>query len=190
MLCTMATRMILPHRLRKYQKGNIIGALREHLGNKNMDTVYDDASLELMKIADKTSDMSINRIEEIRNFALNGNYKRIGIAHCITFSSEARIIKEYLGKHFTVYTVDCKYNRLRRQELFGGTSGRIVCNPAGQADFLNENNTDLNISLGLCVGHDMIFSRKSVAPVTTLFTKDFTNNNNPAKAVSDIKRNL
>lgn len=155
-----------------------------------MDTGYDANSLELMKIADKTSDMSINRIEEIRNFALNGNYQRIGIAHCITFSGEARTIKEYLGKHFTVYTVDCKYERLRRQDLFGGTSGRILCNPAGQAQYLNDNNTDLNISLGLCVGHDMIFCQKSSAPVTTLFTKDFTNNNNPAKAVSDIRRDL
>ncbi|NBK22446.1 MAG: DUF1847 domain-containing protein [Spirochaetia bacterium] len=157
---------------------------------QDMDTVYDESSLELMKIADKTSDMSINRIQEIRNFALNGNYQRIGIAHCITFSTEAQIIKEYLEKHFTVYTVDCKFGRLRRQDLFGGNSQRILCNPAGQAQYLNEKKTDLNISLGLCVGHDMIFNQKSLAPVTSLFTKDFTNNNDPAKAVSAIKREL
>jgi len=155
-----------------------------------MDTLYDKDSLELMHIADRTSDMSINRIQEINNFALNGNYKRIGIAHCITFSSEAHIIEQFLSKNFTVFTVDCKYGRLRKQDLFGVHSGRILCNPAGQAQYLNENNTDLNISLGLCVGHDMIFSKKSSAPVTSLFCKDFTNNNNPAKAVSDIRRSL
>jgi len=155
-----------------------------------MEKLYDKSSLELMQIADKTSDMSINRIEEIHNFALNGNYRRIGIAHCITFSNEAQIIKQYLSKSFEVFTVDCKYGRLRKQDIFGGNSGRILCNPAGQAQYLNENSTDLNISIGLCVGHDMIFSKKSSAPVTSLFTKDFTNNNNPAMAVSDIKRNL
>jgi len=64
----------------------------------------------------------------------------------------------------------------------------IACNPAGQADFLNKKNTDLNISMGLCVGHDMIFSKKSEALVTNLFDKDFTNNNNPAQAIADIAR--
>lgn len=155
-----------------------------------MDALYDKDSLELMRISEKASDMCINRIQEIRDFAIQGNYKRIGIAHCITFSGEAQIIKQYLSKNFAVYVVDCKYGRLRKQELFGGTSQRIACNPAGQAHYLNEKDTDLNISIGLCVGHDMVFSKKSAAPVTTLFSKDFTNNNNMDKAVSDIRRNI
>ena len=65
-----------------------------------------------------------------------------------------------------------------------------MCNPAGQADFLNKNNTDLNISMGLCVGHDMIFSKKSAGLVTNLFDKDFTNNNNPGQAIADIEHQL
>jgi uncharacterized metal-binding protein len=155
-----------------------------------MDKLYDETSLKIMHSADNTSDMSLNRIQAIRDFALDAKYKRIGIAHCITFSREAQIIKEYLSKYFKVYTVDCKYGRLSKQDLLGGNSSRILCNPAGQAQFLNENNTDLNISIGLCVGHDMIFNQKSVAPVTSMFTKDFTNNNNPAQALADISREL
>ena len=154
----------------------------------DMNKLYDKDSLEIMQIADNSSDMSMNRIQEIRNFALNGKYQRIGIANCITFSMETQIIKQYLSKNFKVYTVDCKYGRLRKQDLFGGNSQRVLCNPAGQAQYLNENNTDLNISIGLCVGHDMIFSEKSAAPVTSLFTKDFTNNNDIAQAVFDISR--
>jgi len=153
-----------------------------------MNKLYDENTLKIMKSADNTSDMGRNRIEAIRDFALDAKIQRIGIAHCITFSREAQIMKQYLSKFFKVFTVDCKYGRLSKQELLGGNSPRILCNPAGQAQYLNENNTELNISVGLCVGHDMIFNQKSVAPVTSVFTKDFTNNNNPAQALADISR--
>ncbi|MCF8389786.1 MAG: DUF1847 domain-containing protein [Bacteroidales bacterium] len=37
--------------------------------------------------------MSSNRVEEIRNFAKGANFKRIGIAHCITFHYEAELLE-------------------------------------------------------------------------------------------------
>lgn len=43
-----------------------------------------------------------------------------------------------------------------------------MCNPIGQAAFLNEAKTDLNILLGLCVGHDSLFIKYSNAPITVL----------------------
>ena len=150
-----------------------------------MKNLYSDESIKLMKAAESCG-FSENRIEQIRSFALAAGFRRIGIANCIVFSSETETIKNYLSKEFDVFSADCKYGSLRRSELFGGNAGSSLCNPAGQADFLNSRKTELNISIGLCVGHDMIFSRNSHAPVTTLFTKDFTNGNNPAKAVKDI----
>ena len=60
-------------------------------------------------------------------------------------------------------------------ETARGTS----CTPAGQADFLSENNTELNISFGLCMGHDIIFNMKSKAPTTTLIEKDREHKHNP-----------
>jgi len=155
-----------------------------------MNQLYDKSMLKIMQIADRSSQMSLNRIEQIRAFAREGKFTRIGIAHCITFTREAEIIKQYLEKDFQVYIVDCKYGRLSKKELLGENSSRILCNPAGQAQYLNEKQTDLNISIGLCVGHDMIFNQKSEAPVTSVFTKDFTNNNNPAQAVLAIRREL
>jgi uncharacterized metal-binding protein len=153
-----------------------------------MKNLYDKNAFEIMKIADKTSSMSLNRFEQIKAFAVEGNYKSIGIAHCITFFREVTLIKQYLEKNFKVYTVDCKYGHLSRKELLGGNSSYSLCNPAGQAKYLNDKNTDLNISIGLCVGHDMIFNEESNAPVTSVYTKDFTNNNDMDQALSDIKR--
>lgn len=42
----------------------------------------------------------------------------------------------------------------------------------GEVEILNGENTDLNIILGLCVGHDTLFTEHSEAPVTTLVVKD------------------
>ena len=150
-------------------------------------TLYNEEYLQIMKTFDSLSDMSCNRIELIRDLARGLNYKTIGLANCVMFNRETKVIQAFLSKYFTVHSVNCKYGRLRENELFNGGSTRIICNPAGQADFLNENNCDMNVSIGLCVGHDMIFNAQSRAPVTTLFTKDFTNGNDPAAAVDDIR---
>ena len=54
-----------------------------------------------------------------------------------------------------------------------------ACNPVAQARILNEVGTDLNVIVGLCVGHDMLFTRHSAAPVTTLVVKDRVTGHNP-----------
>ncbi len=153
-----------------------------------MKNLYDNNLLQIMKVADKTTSMNLNRLEQIKAFALEANYKKIGIAHCITFRREAYIIKKYLEKDFQIFTVDCKYGRLVKKELFFDNSSQVLCNPAGQAQYLNDKNTDLNISIGLCVGHDMIFNKVSTAPVTCVYTKDFTNNNDMDQAIYDISK--
>ena len=155
-----------------------------------MNELYPKEFCKIMQANYDYSSMSANRIEEIMNFSKGMNFEKIGIAHCITFSTEAQILKKYFEKYFEVYTVDCKYGRIPKKEILGGEGNRIMCNPAGQADFLNNKNTDLNISMGLCVGHDMIFSKASKALVTNLFDKDFTNDNNPTQAISEIRRKV
>ena len=58
--------------------------------------------------------------------------------------------------------------------------GAAMCNPILQARLLNEAKTDLNVVIGLCVGHDSLFYKYSEAYVTTLVTKDRVTGNNPA----------
>jgi uncharacterized metal-binding protein len=61
-----------------------------------------------------------------------------------------------------------------------------MCNPAGQAEYLKENNTELNISIGLCVGHDMVFNLKSASPVSTLVVKDRETKHNPMESIHNL----
>ena len=152
--------------------------------------IYTKEFKKIMQVNCDYTSMRSNRIEEILNFARGMNITRLGIAHCITFSHEADVLEKYFSKYFKVYTVGCKHGKVRKKEILGGDSGRVMCNPAGQAEFLNNYKTELNISMGLCVGHDMIFSKKSTGLVTNLFDKDFTNNNNPSIAFSEVERTI
>ena len=58
-----------------------------------------------------------------------------------------------------------------------------MCNPIAQAQLLNEEKTEFNIVLGLCVGHDTLFFKYSEAPVTVLAVKDRALAHNPLGAL-------
>ena len=154
---------------------------------KKIDELYDEHSLEIMRTAEEALERGVDRVQEIKNFARKAGIKRIGIAHCVSFPKEAAAVKQYLSDEFEVHSVDCKCGHITKNEMLGSEGNGIMCNPAGQADYLKENNTELNISMGLCVGHDMVFNQKSVTPVTTLIIKDRANKHNPMESIKNLK---
>jgi len=58
-----------------------------------------------------------------------------------------------------------------------------MCNPVGQAMLLDDAGSQLNVVVGLCVGHDALFTKTSKAPVTTLVVKDRVLCHNPVAAL-------
>lgn len=62
-----------------------------------------------------------------------------------------------------------------------------MCNPILQAQDLNAAGTELNVVVGLCVGHDSLFYKYAEAPTTTLITKDRVLGHNPAAALYTAK---
>jgi uncharacterized metal-binding protein len=136
--------------------------------------------MEIMRCAEKINTGPKSRIEEIMSFAEEAGYKKIGIAHCISVTREAIQLEKMLEKHFEVVKVDCKVGRIPKRDLIGMGWGP-VCNPILQAKILMEAKTDLNIVMGLCVGHDILFAKYSEAPSTTLLIKDGKYNNCPNK---------
>ncbi len=152
----------------------------------NIENMYDKQSLEIMQITEDAYIRGSNRVQEIKNYALKAGIKRIGIAHCVTFPKEAEAVKHFLSNEFEVYSVDCKCGRITKHEMLGCEGNGIMCNPAGQAEYLKESNTEFNISMGLCVGHDMVFNQKSGSPVTTLVVKDRTSKNNTMETIQNL----
>ena len=133
----------------------------------------------------------LTRVEEIIAFANRIGAKRIGIATCIGLIQETRIFVKVLKAHgLEPYTVLCKVGSVDKTEIgipdelkVKKGSYEAICNPILQAKLLNDQKTDLNVIVGLCVGHDSLFIKNSHAPVTTLITKDRVLGHNPAAAL-------
>ncbi|HEY4784860.1 MAG TPA: DUF1847 domain-containing protein [Bacteroidales bacterium] len=142
-------------------------------------SLYSGNDLKTMKLADSARLPGKNRVEEIRNYAKLAGLKRIGIANCVAVQKEANLLKDMLSNDFEVFAVDCKCGKMPSSEILGPEAKGISCNPSGQAEFLAENKTELNIVMGLCVGHDLVFNAKSKAPSTTLIVKDREHKHNP-----------
>ena len=157
--------------------------------NKNIQELYPDEDIEIMKIAENSRLPGKNRVEEIIKFAKLSGYKRIGIANCVALQKEADKLKELLSEDFEVVTSGCKTGKVPSKEFFGEESKGLTCNPTGQAYELAQNDTELNITLGLCMGHDILFNKNSNVPVTTLVVKDREYNHNPILALQTKNTN-
>lgn len=139
---------------------------------KDFSSLYSSADKQIMRDASDALNAKIDRVEELKRYAAEAGIQSIGIAHCTAVKNEAQQLEaELLTSGFKVVKVDCKYGRVPFTEIVDGYKG-VACNPAGQAQFLAEHHTQLNIMMGLCVGHDMIFNARSKAPVTPLLVKD------------------
>ena len=128
------------------------------------------------------------RLAETVLFAENLGVRKVGLAFCIGLAREAAVIAEILARRFEVVSVCCKLGGIAKrtlglEQIDPKKQHESMCNPAGQADLLNEAGTELNVLCGLCVGHDAVFTMTSDAPVTTLIVKDRVLAHNPIGAV-------
>ena len=119
------------------------------------------------------------RIMEIIEFANRMGYHRLGVAFCLGLLAEAKALCEILDSHgFEVVSVCCKVGRVDKtflglseeEKIFPGLEP--MCNPVTQAMILNEEKTEFNLMMGLCVGHDSLFLKYVEAPVTVVAVKD------------------
>jgi uncharacterized metal-binding protein len=131
------------------------------------------------------------RVEEIMHFARKAGFQKIGLAFCIGLRREAALFHRILNDNgFDTFSAACKTGAVPKEQI-GLTedeklkpgSFEAMCNPAAQAELLNSEETDLNVILGLCVGHDSLFIRYSKAPVTVLAAKDRVLAHNPLGAL-------
>jgi len=124
------------------------------------------------------------RIKEALLFAKELKLERVGFAACVSMEWEMGYLKKLFTKEgFQVLAVSCQIGRIDAESR--GVPEvkdcvRSLCNPIAQAEILNSHDTQLNFILGLCMGHDVLFTKYSKAPVSTLIVKDRVTGNNPA----------
>ncbi len=127
------------------------------------------------------------RVEDTIAFAGLMGYKKIGMATCIGLLEETQRFCAILkAQGFEPLSVCCKSGSIDKLELGLAEEDKVrpgtfepACNPIAQAEILNRLGSEMNIIMGLCVGHDMLFAKYSKAPVTTLIVKDRVTGHNP-----------
>ena len=141
------------------------------------------------------------RLRDTIEFMKLMKYKKVGLAFCVGLKDEATKISKILtNQGFEVMTVMCKVGSLKKSETgvskeyfpmakTGYLIGDWSCNPVAQALLLNAEQTEFNLIIGLCVGHDAVFTKYSEAPVSTLIAKDRALNHNPASILSSYYGN-
>ncbi|MBN2060373.1 MAG: DUF1847 domain-containing protein [Deltaproteobacteria bacterium] len=131
------------------------------------------------------------RIQETIEFANKMGYKRLGLAFCGGLKHEAKIVSDILKEQgFEVASVVCKAGGTPKELLGINEEQKVapgqvesMCSPITQARLLNAANTEFNILLGLCVGHDSLMMRYSEALCTVLVVKDRVTGHNPLAAI-------
>jgi len=137
----------------------------------------------------------LTRLEETIRFAKKLNVKKLGIASCIGLLDEASLYAKIVRTAgIETKTVICKVGAIDKTEIGLPEELKVCpgcnescCNPALQAKVLNDWGAELNVLVGLCVGHDAIFTRHSEAPAVTFIVKDRVLGHNPAAALYTAK---
>jgi len=171
----------------------IYDSFRHYLG--------DDADARLARVAAKVEGLcyqpapgsdAVNarwtRVEDTLALARLMGYRKIGIATCIGLLDECDRLSDILkAQGMEPFSACCKAGSIDKAELNLKEGDKVrpgtyepACNPIAQAKILNSEGMDMNIIMGLCVGHDMLFNKYSEAPVTTLLVKDRVTGHNPA----------
>lgn len=139
--------------------------------------------------------MKWTRVEDTIEFANRMNFHKLGVASCVGLAEEGRTLTDILEHNgFHVTFVFCKTGGIPKEELGLKDNEKVypgsfepICNPVAQALVMNRAKTELNIIVGLCVGHDSTFIKYSEAPVTVLVAKDRVLCHNPAGALYTAK---
>lgn len=139
--------------------------------------------------------MKWTRVEDTMEFARKMNFNKLGVACCVGLAEEGKILTDILESNgFQVTFVFCKTGGIPKEKLGLKDREKVhpgafepICNPVAQALIMNKAKTELNIIVGLCVGHDSTFIKYSKAPVTVLVAKDRVLCHNPVGALYAAK---
>lgn len=167
-----------------------IEEIKRHLQGDDQDAIVSRASAQIEGLFYG----KMTRVEEIIEFANRIGAKKIGIATCAGLIEEAKIFADILAaKGLEYYSAICKVGSVDKTEIGVLEEHKVrpgnheaMCNPILQARILNHQKTDLNVVVGLCVGHDSLFIKYSDALVTTLVTKDRVTGHNPVAALYTV----
>jgi uncharacterized metal-binding protein len=129
---------------------------------------------------------TLSRLQEVIEFSGSMNFKRIGIAYCYGMEAEAALITTIFRESgFKLYPVSCTTGGFKQSEINTASKiDKVSCNPLAQASQLNNESVDFTLTIGLCLGHDILFNQYINSYTSTLVVKDRVHDHNPLAAFS------
>ncbi len=181
--CHFGIKEGVPHFCPTVNKAEVLREAREALSDSQV--------LEAARAASRVEGSGYGkwtRVQEVIEFAKRLGVTKIGIAFCVGLKKEAEVFAEILENHgFGVVSVCCKVGGESKEDLGIEDAEKIApgvyeayCNPIAQALILESEGCELNVLVGLCVGHDALFVKHSKALSTVLIAKDRVTGHNPA----------
>ncbi|MFW5851638.1 MAG: DUF1847 domain-containing protein [Bacteroidota bacterium] len=157
-------------------KVDAVGIASEYLSDDNQKIVQSAA-----KLVDNGRGGTLGRIEELAEFCTHMNFKKVGIAYCWGLENLATQLATYLREQgLRAIPVRCTTGGISQAETNStSTIKSVSCNPLTQAEQLNTEHVDIAVTLGLCMGHDILFQQQCKAPVTNILVKDRVYNHAP-----------
>jgi uncharacterized metal-binding protein len=140
------------------------------------------------KLVDNNRAGTLSRLQELLEYSKLLNLRTIGLAYCYGMENKARIVADYFREHhFRVEAASCTVGGVLQKEVnLTSEICSVSCNPIGQAKQLNSKHPDIVITMGLCLGHDILFNREIKSDCTNLVVKDRVFNHQPLQAIKQI----
>jgi len=130
---------------------------------------------------------TLSRLQEMIEFSKSMNFNRIGLAYCYGMERDAALIAGIFRESgFKTYPVSCTTGGFKQSEVNHNSQiDKVSCNPLAQAEQINIQNVDFTITMGLCLGHDILFQKHIQSYTSTLLVKDRIHNHNPIEALNN-----
>ena len=162
----------------------------------NMDAYHEENSQQIVQAAAVLVDGgragTLSRVEELVEFAHLMKYQRIGLAYCYGMESTASEVRDiFTANGLKTVGISCTVGGFSQKEINENSSlPGVSCNPLNQAAQLNQENVDLAVVIGLCLGHDILFNREFKGDVTTLIVKDRPNGHAPMAGIQKLHQSI
>jgi uncharacterized metal-binding protein len=138
-------------------------------------------------LVDKGRAGTLSRLQEVIEFSKSMNFQRIGIAYCYGMEIETALISTIFRESgFKTFPVSCTTGGFKQSDVnIESNIEKVSCNPLAQAGQLNAESVDFTITVGLCLGHDILFNKHIKSYTSTLIVKDRVHDHNPIDALKN-----
>jgi len=127
-----------------------------------------------------------SRLEHIVDFSHAMDIKIIGIAGCVRYIEECVYVNNIFKEQgLESHIIMCKVGGFKTKDInIDKVTDWTICNPLAQALILNKLNCEINVTLGLCMGQELIFNRYAKGFVTNLIVKEKISEERPRDTIN------